>query len=572
MKSRLSVSRLRESYVDTLSKLYHYSTSIYEKNRQSVLTGTDLAYTYGEFKRTTDGISKILTCYGIGAGSGVAILSQNHPNWGVAFFSAAAFGRVAIPILPDSTEAEVTNILTHSEAKAIFVSRKFLPKVSEACREKLSLIIDIETLEVIKREEKSFTCDGRTSEPGADDLAALIYTSGTTGSPKGVMLSHRNLVHNIFESYHCHKTSEKDTWLSVLPMAHTYEMSIGFLYPFYVGACVYYLSRPLSTATLLPVLKEVKPTTILTVPLIIEKIVNSSVLPTIQKSKILSWMDKHLPRLLARMLRKRLLTTFGGNLRFFGIGGAKLNESVELFLRRIKFPYAIGYGLTECAPLICTANPKQTWLGSCGCAAYGVDAKLIDVNPETGEGELVARGDMVMLGYYKDPVRTKAMFTEDGYLKTNDLAWKDEKGRYYIRGRLNNMIVGPSGENIYPEEIEMVINDLDSVSESIVVDRDGKLVALVQLDENAIGWKIADEEKLFDRMEEIRKNIASQVNKVVNKASQISKVVIMKEPFEKTATMKVRRFLYRKSDSPKKDAEAAKGAADGSGAKPEEKK
>ena len=280
MKSRLSVSRLRESYVDTLSKLYHYSTSIYEKNRQSVLTGTDLAYTFGEFKRTTDGISKILTCYGIGAGSGVAILSQNHPNWGVAFFSAAAFGRVAIPILPDSTEAEVTNILTHSEAKAIFVSRKFLPKVSEACREKLSLVIDIETLEVIKREEKSFTCDGRTSEPGADDLAALIYTSGTTGSPKGVMLSHRNLVHNIFESYHCHKTSEKDTWLSVLPMAHTYEMSIGFLYPFYVGACVYYLSRPLSTATLLPVLKEVKPTTILTVPLIIEKIVNSSVLPT----------------------------------------------------------------------------------------------------------------------------------------------------------------------------------------------------------------------------------------------------------------------------------------------------
>lgn len=553
MRNRKFLTRFRESYVDTLAKLYHYSTSVYPKNRMSQLLGTDMAYTFDEFRRVTDGISRTMSCYGVGTGAGVAILSQNHPNWAVAFFAATAFGRVSIPILPDSTEAEVTNILRHSEAKVIFVSKRHMAKISDECRSKLSLIFDIETLEVVKRDDDAFTCDGRTSEPGADDLAALIYTSGTTGNPKGVMLSHRNLTHNVFESYHCYKCTEKDSWLSVLPMAHTYEMSIGFLYPFYVGASVSYLSRPLSVSALLPAMKQVKPTTMLTVPLIIEKVVTGSVLPTIRKSKVLSWMDRRMPHVLAKILRKRLITTFGGKLKFFGVGGAKLNEDVEKFLRRIKFPYAIGYGLTECAPLICTANPKETFLGSCGCAGYGVQAKLVDVNPDTGEGELVARGDMVMLGYFKDPERTKGMFTADGWLKTNDLAWQDDKGRFFIKGRLNNMILGPSGENIYPEEIEAVINSIDNVSESIVVDRNGKLVALVQLDENVLGWKISDEEKLLAQVDSIRRSITSQVNKVVNKASQISSVEIMKEPFEKTATQKVRRFLYKKSNSPAKD-------------------
>lgn len=553
MRNRKFLTRFRESYVDTLAKLYHYSTSVYPKNRMSQLLGTDMAYTFDEFRRVTDGISRTMSCYGVGTGAGVAILSQNHPNWAVAFFAATAFGRVSIPILPDSTEAEVTNILRHSEAKVIFVSKRHMAKISDECRSKLSLIFDIETLEVLKRDDDAFTCDGRTSEPGADDLAALIYTSGTTGNPKGVMLSHRNLTHNVFESYHCYKCTEKDSWLSVLPMAHTYEMSIGFLYPFYVGASVSYLSRPLSVSALLPAMKQVKPTTMLTVPLIIEKVVTGSVLPTIRKSKVLSWMDRRMPHVLAKILRKRLITTFGGKLKFFGVGGAKLNEDVEKFLRRIKFPYAIGYGLTECAPLICTANPKETFLGSCGCAGYGVQAKLVDVNPDTGEGELVARGDMVMLGYFKDPERTKGMFTADGWLKTNDLAWQDDKGRFFIKGRLNNMILGPSGENIYPEEIEAVINSIDNVSESIVVDRNGKLVALVQLDENVLGWKISDEEKLLAQVDSIRRSITSQVNKVVNKASQISSVEIMKEPFEKTATQKVRRFLYKKSNSPAKD-------------------
>jgi len=557
MASKRSIRRFSETYIDTLSKLYHYSTKLYAKNKQSQIVGGGMGYTYYEFKRRTDGISKILSCYGIGAGDCVAILSQNMPNWGIAFFATTAFSRVVVPILPDSSTNEITNILTHSETKALFVSKKYLGKVSQECLDKLDLVIDIETLESIKRNEEAFTCDGRVAEPNADELAALIYTSGTTGNAKGVMLSHRNLCQNVFASYHCWKTKEKDTWLSVLPMAHTYEMSIGFLYPFYVGACVYYLGRAMSTTILMNALKEVKPTTMLTVPLIIEKVVKSSILPTIQHSVLLSWMEKSMPRTLYRLVGKRLKKTFGGKIKFFGIGGAKLNTDVELILRKMKFPYAIGYGMTECAPLICTANPYQTTLGSCGGSAYLCEVKLIDVNPETGEGELVTRGDQVMLGYYKDPVRTKAMFTPDGWLRTNDLASVDEKGRYSIKGRLNNMILGPSGENIYPEEIEKVINEIDSVAESLVLDRDGKLVALVQLDENFLNYKLSNEKEFLEKLEAQKKAIMESVNKAVGKSSKISSVEVMDEPFEKTATMKIRRFLYKKTNSPKADKENA---------------
>ena len=254
-----------------------------------------------------------------------------------------------------------------------------------------------------------------------------------------------------------------------------------------------------------------------------------------------------MPHLLYSIIGKRLIKTFGGKLRFFGVGGAKLNMDVETYLRKLKFPYAIGYGLTEAAPLICTANPKETGNGTIGCASYGVQAKLMNVNPETGEGEIIARGDNIMLGYYKDPVRTRSMFTEDGWLRTNDLAYQDEKGRFYIRGRLSNMILGPSGENIYPEELEKVINEIDSVNESLVLERDGKLVALVQLDESAINWKFSEEAGFIEKLEAPRKAILDYVNKRVSKSSKISSVEVMRESFQKTATQKIRRFLYKDS-------------------------
>ena len=539
---------MREKYIDTLDKLYDYATTVYSKKQYTQWYDTkEGGYTFGSFKGKCDSLSKKLTQYGIGAGDKVAILSQSMPNWSVAFFSIVPFGRIAIPILPDSSPNEVTNILEHSESKVIFVSQKLASKVSQECRDKMTLVIDIDTFEVIQADDQQFTCDGRTAIPTPDDIATIIYTSGTTGSAKGVVLSHRNLASNVITCYHACKRTEKDRWLSVLPMAHTLEMTLSMLYPMYCGATVYYLPKPPVASLLMKALKIVKPTTMLTVPLIIEKVYKGSVLPTIRKSRTLTWMNENMNGLMCRIIGMKLKATFGGHISFYGIGGAKLDPEVENFLLKAKFPYAIGYGLTETSPLLGYSMKGWRTVGSFGYPVYNVKLRLDNVNPETGEGEIVAKGPNVMLGYYKDPSRTKSVFTEDGWFRTSDIAVQDEKGRFFIKGRNNNMILGPSGENIYPEEIENVINNVEGVSESIVVERDGKLVALVQPDENYIQWDKVGEDKLYEKLDAWKAKLLKITNKNVSKASQVNSVEVMKEPFEKTATQKIRRFKYKES-------------------------
>ena len=542
------MQRMREKYVDTLAKLYEYATTVYSKKQYTQWYDTkEGGYTYNSFKAACDSLSKKLTQYGIGAGDKVAILSQSMPNWSVAFFSIVPFGRIAIPILPDSSENEVSNILEHSESKVIFVSQKLAQKVNQTCRDKMTLVIDIDTFEVIQANDEKFTCDGRTTVPTPDDIATIIYTSGTTGSAKGVVLSHRNLASNVITCYHSCKRTEKDRWLSVLPMAHTLEMTLSMLYPMYCGATVYYLPKPPVASLLLKALPIVKPTTMLTVPLIIEKVYKGSVLPTIKKSRTLTWMNEHMNGLMCKIIGMKLKKTFGGKISFYGIGGAKLDPEVENFLLKANFPYAIGYGLTETSPLLGYAMHGWRAVGSFGYPVYNVKLKLHNVNPETGEGEVVAKGPNVMLGYYKDPERTKSVFTEDGWFRTSDIAIQDEKGRYFIKGRNSNMILGPSGENIYPEEIENVINNLEGVSESIVVEREGKLVALVQPNENFVEWNKESEDKLYEKLDAWKTKLLKLTNKSVSKASQVSSVEVMKEPFEKTATQKIRRFKYKES-------------------------
>ena len=539
---------MREKYVDTIAKLYDYATTVYAKNQYTQWYDTkEGGYTYHTFKTKCDSLSKLLTQYGIGAGDKVAILSQSMPNWSVAFFSIVPFGRIAIPILPDSSANEIINILEHSESKVIFVSQKLASKLSQEVREKMTLVIDVDTLEIIHADEDKFTCDGRASVPTPDDIATIIYTSGTTGSAKGVVLSHRNLASNVITCYHSCKRTEKDRWLSVLPMAHTLEMTLSMLYPMYCGATVYYLPKPPVASLLLKALKIVRPTTMLTVPLIIEKVYKGSVLPTIQKSRTLTWMSKNMNGLMCKIIGMKLKSTFGGHMSFYGIGGAKLDPEVENFLLKAGFPYAIGYGLTETSPLLGYAMHGWRAVGSFGYPVYNVRLKLHNVNPETGEGEIVAKGPNVMLGYYKDPQRTKSVFTEDGWFRTSDIAIQDEKGRFFIKGRNSNMILGPSGENIYPEEIENVINNVEGVSESIVVERDGKLVALVQPAENFIQWDKESEDKLYEKLDNWKAKVLKVTNKSVSKASQVSSVEVMKEPFEKTATQKIRRFKYKHS-------------------------
>mgnify|MGYP003477123519 FL=1 len=503
-------------------------------------------YTYAQFRDKCENLSRLLSTFGIGAYDKVAILSENMPNWAIAFFATTAYGRISVPMLQELSSNEITNILNHSESKAIFVSKKQLHKLDESGMEHLNLVIDRETFEFIKVKDTSYTCDGRVTMPTPLDTAAIIYTSGTTGNAKGVMLCHRNFCANVLEAWKAYKVRKKDVFMSILPIAHTYEMSIGMLYPFSTGAKVYYLQKMPTPSVLIKSLKMVRPTVMLSVPLIIEKIYKSSVLPTIESSKFLQYLQKNIPWLLHFLVGIKLKKTFGGRIGFFGIGGAKLDPVVEDFLKKVRFPYAIGYGLTETAPLICNASPFKTHVGSTGIAAYGVQIRLHDVNPVTGLGELVVKGNNVMLGYYKDYNRTKEVLSKDGWFHTGDLASMDSKGRYYIKGRMGTVIIGASGENIYPEEIESVINNIESVNESLVVQRAGNLVALVVFNENVIDWNLEGEDKFITDLEEKKKVILEKVNASVNKFSKINSVEIQKEPFIKTATHKIKRFLYEK--------------------------
>ena len=554
-------NKFRETFCTTLSKVFEYTTSKYSDRTMSQFVDGTQQYTYATFRERCNMLSTRLWRFGISAGDKVAILSQNMPNWTLAFFSATAFGRVAVPILPDSSENEVNNILAHSESKVLFISQRLLYKLSKESLDRLTLVVDIETLDFIKCRKEDFQCNGFVKDPQPEDLATIIYTSGTTGKAKGVMLSHRNICHNLVASFKAQPCNKKDRFLSILPMAHAYEMSVSSLYSMYVGACCYYLPKPPTPSILVPAMQKVKPTIMLSVPLIIEKVYHQSVVPTIQKSRLLRWMDEHMPKLLYWFIGRQLIKKFGGKLRFFGVGGSKLDTKVEEFLIKCNFPYAVGYGLTETAPLVCNVIVnKRKRLGSIGLASYNVEIKLDNPNPETGEGEIVCRGDNVMLGYYKDPERTIKVLDEYGWFRTGDIATMDKNGYYYIKGRLNNTILGPSGENIYPEEIEMVINNIPVVDESLVMEKNGELVALVKFQDNVLNWNQESEDQFFEKVDNLKKSVMEFVNKTVGKHSKINKVEAMKEPFEKSATQKIRRFKYN-GDQPegeKKEEEEKK--------------
>ena len=529
----------------TLSEVFEYSTNKYAGRPAYHLIDGDQDYTYSEFRESCRRISRLLSNFGINSGDKVAILSQNMPNWDVAFFSITAFGRIAVPLLTELSENEISNILIHSETRALFVSRRLLGKVPEELLASMRIVIATDDLSIIRTGEDAYTCDGSISSPLPDDVACLIYTSGTTGAAKGVMLMHKNFCVNIRASWDAHHVGRHDVFLSILPLAHTYEMSIGMLYPFAVGAKVNYLMRPPTPSILIPNFKTIRPTCMLSVPLVIEKIYRSSIVPTIQKSHFLTSLGKFSPLLLARLVGMRLRKTFGGRLKFFGIGGAKLDGEVEAFLRRANFPYSIGYGLTETAPLIGYARVGQTAVGSLGKPAYGVQVRLEDVNPETGEGEIVAKGDNVMKGYYKDYARTCKVLTADGWFHTGDIASRDKRGRYYIKGRLGSVILGPSGENIYPEEIEAVLDNITDINESLVVERDGHLVALVHFNDNVLDWNYENQDRFIEDLEKRKEAILEFVNSHVNRNSHIKEVEVEKQPFAKTATMKIKRFLYK---------------------------
>ncbi len=492
----------------------------------------------------------------IGPGDKVAILSSNMPNWGISYYAITFMGAVAVPLLPEFLPAEITMLLEHSESKAVFVSENLAYKLKGVETKELNSIIRIEDFSLVAGGETGITYDKQASPAQTykvleDDLAAIIYTSGTTGKPKGVMLSHKNICFTAIKGHEIQHIKETDRFLCILPLSHTYENTLGLILPMYRGACVYYLGKPPTPAVLLPALQEVKPTTILTVPLIIEKIYRSKILPAFTDKPVMRTIYQIPPfrKVLNRIAGKKLMKTFGGQLTFFGIGGAKLNRAVEKFLIEARFPYAVGYGLTESAPLLAGFNPQQARLQSTGPACIGVTLKIVNPDPKTGEGEIWANGPNVMKGYYKEPVLTREVLTEDGWLKTGDLASVDDSGYVFIKGRVKSMIVRSNGENVYPEDIESVINNFRHVAESLVLEQKGKLVALVHFNQEEIEQRyhhLKDEVANYVdlKIEELRMELQHYVNARVNKFSQVQIVRTQNDPFQKTATQKIKRFLY----------------------------
>ncbi|MBR1995435.1 MAG: AMP-binding protein [Alistipes sp.] len=543
--------------LNTLYDLLHNSVEKFaDKVAFSMFGGEDV--TYKEFGQRVKQVQEMLLDAGLTAGDKVVILSSSMPNWGVCYFAVVTGGMIAVPILPDFTGEELDTLIKHSEAKGLLVSDKLFTKLSKDIVSTLNVVIRTKNLGIISQNVKERS--GELVVPKPEDLAVIIYTSGTTSRPKGVMLTHGNLAQQINMIYGLYPIGPEDSMLSVLPLSHTYECSLGMLYVFATGASTTYLQKPPTAAVMLPALKKVRPTCFLIVPLIIEKVFRSQIYNKFTSNKFIKPLYKiaFFRRMLHRIAGKKLMQAFGGRLRLF-IGGAKLNEQVEQFLIDAKFPYAIGYGLTETAPLIAGQISPAVKLGATGPQMVGVQVRLDNINPETKQGEIVVKSPSTMVGYYKNEEATADVFTNDGWFRTGDLGYIDEDGYIFIKGRLKNMILGPSGENIYPEEIESVLNSHVYVSESIVTERDGQLIALVNFDSEAIErlkdelmqkWEITRDEwnqkvdEWNERKEELKKEIERYVNSKVNRFSRITKVVEEEKEFEKNPSKKIRRFLY----------------------------
>jgi len=542
-------------------------------NRPALSMVDSSPITYTELLENVERVSHLLKDRGVIKGDRVAILSENCPNWGIAYFAITSMGAVVVPILNDFHPNEINYILKHSGTKTVFVSSAQFSKIGysdSGTKPDLILIEDFsniapetekDTLKQLAKEgsrsfskfkERAMKAVGLiSSEVKEDDLAAIIYTSGTTGSSKGVMLSHRNLVYDAFITLKIQNVNEHDRLISILPLAHTYECTIGFLIPMMQGASIYYLDKPPTARVLVPAMQKIKPTMILTVPLVIEKIFKMQVYPQLNSNIIFRQLYK-IPmtrKMLHRIAGKKLHKMMGGELHFFGIGGALLSPEVERFLWDADFPYAIGYGLTETSPLIAGCAPAVVKFRATGVTLPGIDVRIANPDMKTGEGEIQVKGDTVMKGYYHDKERTEQAFTEDGWFKTGDLGIIKKKNYLYIKGRIKNVIVGPSGENIYPEEIESILNEQECVLESLVYESDRKIIARVYLNyefiDSLLGIQKMSSVQAEKQIKLLLDKTRDEVNKNVSTFSKIHRILEQKEPFVKTPTQKIKRYLYQ---------------------------
>ncbi len=522
--------------------------------------------TYNDLYRRTNALAFRLQSEGVQKGDRVALLAENSHNWGNVYFAVVRLGAVVVPILPDLPESDVHHILHEMQVKALFSTQRQLEKLYEL---KEQLKVAVVTLDDYSAEHEviplvtfseylagamAMLPEGEEglgfADVDQDDLAAILYTSGTSGYSKAVMLSHKNLTSNAYAASALMHIEPGSVFLSVLPMSHTYEFTCGFLLPLVTGCRIAYAGKSPTPAILQKLCQHERPFAIFAVPLILEKIYKKRVMPQIEKSKILSLLCKTGigRRFVYKKIGRKLLDFFGGNLKLMGIGGAALNPEVEHFLAEAKFPYLIGYGLTESSPLLSggPAGDPSITVGSAGKPIPGVQIKIVNPSPETGIGEIHGCGPNIMIGYYQDQETTAEVLSADGWLATGDLGYIDERGNLHISGRSKNVIVLSNGENVYPEAIEHRLNTYSWVVEGIVVEDHGRLEAWIYPDYEAIDEQTAGKSRLERRayIDALLEQMRHELNGQLSAASRISKVYERREPFIKTATHKIKRYLY----------------------------
>lgn len=519
-------------------------------------------FTYGQLATQIERFHIFFEACGLKKGDRIAICAKNTARMAVSFLSVNTYETVVVPILSDFTPESVNHLVDHSESLMLFTDSDIWAKLDKSKMPLVKAVVSVNDFTLLyadnddvkkayaaisetfaSRYPMGFTGENVTyNTDNWDDLDIINYTSGTTSAPKGVMLTYKALSATIDFGQRYIPSSDKFTMVSMLPMAHMYGLVYEFLYPLCNGTSITFLGKTPSPSLLLSAMHDVKPYLLITVPLVMEKVFKSAIKPVLDKPvmKVLTRIPG-INSLIFKKIREKLLGALGGNLQMIIMGGAPLNPEVEKWFKKIGLPYTVGYGMTEAAPLLAYESCTSYVPGSCGrsvdCAIVRIDSE----DPQHVVGEIQAKGDNVCIGYYKNPEATAAAFTEDGFLKTGDLGIIDAHGNIFIRGRSKSMILSANGQNIYPEEVEAVVNNQDYVVESVVVDRASKLVALVYLDADAMKKAGLDEETVADLHETIRIN----ANKALPSYSQLQKVEVVDKPFEKTPKMSIKRFMYK---------------------------
>jgi len=555
--------------ISTIKELIEHSINLFPGNNALSFFDSN-PLTYSDVGIRISEVQQLLKDHGIRKGDKVAILGENSPNWGISYLSITTMGAIAVPILPDFQQSDLENILNHSESKLLFATKKQFDKLRY---EKCGGIKKVIILDDLRTEETGFETVGFSdfineakikisavihdigefagvlkAEVEKDDLAAIIYTSGTTGLSKGVMLTHWNIVSNVLAMKEIIDIDENDRFLSLLPLSHALECTVGFLLAMASGSSAWYIGTMPTPPVIRKACTIAKPTLIPMVPLLIEKIFKKRVLTLLEKNALTKAVSKtpFLKKMIYKKAGKAIMEFFGGEVKAIAIGGAPLGSEVENFLRISGFPYVMGYGLTETAPLLTGEEIIETRKGSSGYPIRDVEIKILDADPKTGIGEIYARGPNVMKGYYKNEKITKEVLSEDGWFKTGDKGYMDNDNYLYIRGRSKNMFLGPNGENIYPEVIEEKLNELLIVQESLAIENNGNVEALIYLDHDILGPMLdgKSEEEQEKAISGILEEIRMDVNEKLPPSSRIKRAFHQSEEFTKTATKKIKRYLY----------------------------